>query len=139
MDAWTKVAEITSEQKNFLLLSALQKIMFTHMCVHPCTLGHTWIYWARSPESSKEGRQQTRRLLGGGEQSWSAAHTAFLWGLRPRRRQSECLHRDGCWGAKEMAWKMSLLGICSSSFVGVGTWCGADGSACLLLLGGGGF
>lgn len=56
--------------------------------------------------------------------------------LGPGRRQSECLHIDGCWGAKEMAWKMSLLGICCSSFVGivlgVGRW------LCLPVVGAGG-
>lgn len=66
-DPWTEVAEITSEQKNFLLLSALHKIMFTHMCVHSCTRIHTWVDWAWGPESSEEDRHQTRCLLGGGE------------------------------------------------------------------------
>lgn len=67
MDTWTEAAEITSEQKNFLLLSALYKIMFAHACVCTCTHIHTWVDWAWSPESSKEGRHQTRCVLGGGE------------------------------------------------------------------------
>lgn len=63
MDTWTQ-AKITSEQKNFLLLSALYKIMFTHMCVRTRTHIHTWVDWAWSPESSNEGRHQTRCVLG---------------------------------------------------------------------------
>lgn len=43
------------------------------------------------------------------------------WGQGAGR---ERLHIDGYWGAEEVAQKMSLLGICSSSFVGVGTWFG---------------
>lgn len=48
----------------------------------------------------------------------------FLRGLGPGLRQSECLHIDGCWGAEETAWEMSLLGICRSSFVEVSATCG---------------
>lgn len=131
MDSWTKVAEITSEQKNFLSFSALHKIMFTHMCMHTCTRIHKWVDWAWSPETSTEGGHQTRcllggreRLLGGGEQELGCCPHGPFSGTGAGHRQSECLHTDGCWGANEMAWKMSLLAICSSSFVGVGTWCG---------------
>ena len=124
MDAWTKVAEITSEQKNFLLLSALHKIVFTRVCVHTCTRRHTWVCWAWSPESSTETGQRTRRLLrGGGSGVGPLPIQPFSggWGQGAGR---ERLHIDGCWGAEEVARKMSLLGICSSNLVGVGTWCG---------------
>lgn len=60
MDTWNEAAEITSEQKNFLSLSALYKIMFIHMCVRTCTRIHTWVDWAWSPESNKEGGHETR-------------------------------------------------------------------------------
>lgn len=81
MDTWTEAAEITSEQKNFLLLSALYKFVFTRMCVHTCTRSRTWVDWAWSPESNKEGRQQTRCALGAGRGTWAAAHAALSRGL----------------------------------------------------------
>lgn len=123
MDTWTK-AEITSEQKNFLLLSARYKIMFTHMCARTRTRIHTWVDWAWSPESSSEGRHQTRCVLGAGAGVGLLPTQPFLRGLGPWLRQSECRHIDGCWGAKKAAWKMSLLGICRSSLAGVSATCG---------------
>lgn len=66
---------------------------------------------------------EPREQPGGRGAESVAAHTAFLRGLGPRRRQNVCMEM-AVGGAEEMAWKMSLLGICSSSFVGVDTWCG---------------
>lgn len=77
MDAWTKVAEITSEQKNFLLLSALHEIVFTRVCVHTCTRRHTWVCWAWSPESSTESGQRTRCLLGVGGRGAELVHCPY--------------------------------------------------------------
>lgn len=84
---------------------------------------HTYTHMGRlglGPREQRGGQAPNQMLAGG----WGAGvgplpTQPFLEGLGPGPRQSECLHIDGCWGAKEMAWKMSLLGICSSSFVGV--------------------
>lgn len=91
MDAWTK-AKITSEQKNFLLLSALYKIMFTHMCV--CVHTHTYTHMGGlGPEPREQQRGQTpdQMRAGGGSESWAVAHTALSrgGGLGPGLRRSE--------------------------------------------------
>lgn len=92
MDTWTDATQMTSEQKNFLLLSSLYKIMFTHMCVRACTRIHTWVDWARSPESSEEGGHQTRCWLGGGERELGCCPRGpFSGGQGPRHRRSVCI------------------------------------------------
>lgn len=93
--------------------------MFTHVCAQM----HTYIHVSRLGLEPREhqGRWAPDQPLAG---EWGTGvgllpTQAFLRGLGPGRRQSECLHVDGCRGAKEMAWKMSLLGIRSASSVGV--------------------
>lgn len=103
------------------------------ICVH--THAHVYTHGSTGPGAQRAVRRAGTKpdaCWGVGSRSWATAHQPFLEGLGPGPRQSECLHIDGCWGAKEMAWKMSLLGICSSSFIGVvpgvGRW------LCLLVL-----
>lgn len=85
-----------------------------------CTHAHVDTHGSPGPGAQRAARRAGSRpdaCWGGGEWSWSAAHTAFLRGLGPRHRQ--CLHRDGYWGAEEMAWKVSLWVFAAPDLLGL--------------------
>ena len=124
LDTWTEAAEITSEQKNFLLLSALYKFLFTCVYAHMHTHTHMGGL-GLEPREQQEGQAADQMRAGG----WGAGlgpppTQPFLRGLGPGLRQRECLRVGGCWGAEETARRMSLSGIRCCSFLGVGVTCG---------------